>query len=332
MNNTKASTKAVSNLEKALKGHKIDLATYHNEKTEIENRIKSSFDDGSTCTKGLIELIEPIRLNKLIQVRRLCTTCDHYASGFIDSGYGCGYRNTQMLFSSIREDLTLREVVFNNGNTRIPSITKIQSLIESAWSKGFDLEGKDQLGGTLTGSAKWIGATDVCAMFSSLRIKLFYFNLHKVFLLFYRIRIFVNRCELVDIKPAEGVLIGPVLFKFVREYFEEETNKCREHVHPIYLQHNGHSRTIVGIEYGSKCQNLLLFDPSTRKSKCDEFKASNSRPMQIFRRSISGFNKNEAYQLAIIQGVISDDEQYEVKSNFLNLEPKFYFIFLFLFF
>ncbi len=171
MNNSKASSKAVSNLDKALKSHKIDLVTYHSEKTEIENRIKSVFDDGSTCTKGLIQIIERTQLNKFIQFRRLCSTCDYFSSGFIDSGYGCGYRNTQMLFSSIREDPTLKDVVFNNSNTRMPSITKIQSLIESAWSKGFDLEGRDQLGGSLSGSAKWIGATEVCAMFSSLRIK-----------------------------------------------------------------------------------------------------------------------------------------------------------------
>lgn len=56
-------------------------------------------------------------------------------------------------------------------NTAMPSITKIQSLIENAWSKGFDLEGKAQLNGTLVNTTKWIGATEVCAMLSFLRIK-----------------------------------------------------------------------------------------------------------------------------------------------------------------
>ena len=56
----------------------------------------------------------------------------------------------------------------------MPSITKIQQLIENAWSLGFDLEGKDQLGGKLYNTAKWIGASDICAMFSSLRIKYSY--------------------------------------------------------------------------------------------------------------------------------------------------------------
>jgi len=54
----------------------------------------------------------------------------------------------------------------------MPSITKIQQLIENAWSNGFDLLGKQSLGGSIKNTAKWIGASYVCAMFSSLRIKL----------------------------------------------------------------------------------------------------------------------------------------------------------------
>ena len=49
----------------------------------------------------------------------MCTNCDHYASDFIDNGYGCGYRNTQMLLSSIRDDPELKEIVFNNSNDYI---------------------------------------------------------------------------------------------------------------------------------------------------------------------------------------------------------------------
>ncbi len=58
-------------------------------------------------------------------------------------------------------------------NSRMPSITKIQSLIENAWKSGFDLDGQSQLGGLLVGTSKWIGASDICAMFSCLRIRFF---------------------------------------------------------------------------------------------------------------------------------------------------------------
>jgi hypothetical protein len=53
----------------------------------------------------------------------------------------------------------------------MPSVTKIQQLIENAWQNGFDLLGKAQLGGTLKNTSKWIGASDVCAMFSFLKIR-----------------------------------------------------------------------------------------------------------------------------------------------------------------
>lgn len=58
----------------------------------------------------------------------------------------------------------------------MPSITKLQKLIENAWNNGFDVAGKAQLGGSLEATSKWIGASDVCAMFSSLRIKYFRFS------------------------------------------------------------------------------------------------------------------------------------------------------------
>ena len=141
------------------------------EKNEIEKRVTSAYDDNRTCTQNLISIVRQIPLGKMAVRRLLCSNCSHYASGFIDSGYGCGYRNAQMLLSSIREDPILRFVLFNNNNSNMPSITKIQELIENAWAKGFDVMGQAQLGGKLKNTAKWIGASDIAAMFFSLKIK-----------------------------------------------------------------------------------------------------------------------------------------------------------------
>jgi len=43
----------------------------------------------------------------------LCTMCDHISSGAGDAGWGCGYRNTQMLLSSLMHDLTYNNVLFD---------------------------------------------------------------------------------------------------------------------------------------------------------------------------------------------------------------------------
>ena len=59
----------------------------------------------------------------------------------------------------------------NEGVVMIPSIPKIQRLIEAAWQKGFDLQGCEQLGGKVVDTTKWIGATEIVATLSSLKVK-----------------------------------------------------------------------------------------------------------------------------------------------------------------
>jgi hypothetical protein len=289
MTDTKASAKAKFNLDSALKSNKIDHITYEYEKQQIENWINSIYDNGSTCSSDLIQLISSLPLTKTVNKRMLCTYCDFYSSSYIDTGYGCGYRNTQMLLSSIRKDTELCSIIFNNNNKNMPSVTKIQQLIENAWQNGFDVLGKSQLGGSLKNTSKWIGATDVCAMFSYLKIK----------------------AELIDIfKPSDNQTIGSVLFKFVKEYFEKSSAN-NQYVHPIYLQHDGHSRTIVGIELG-KSDNLLIFDPGANIKRIESFKKNSIKSMNIFRRGINAFKKKE-YQLLIIKGVLNQQE-YEVNN------------------
>lgn len=57
------------------------------------------------------------------------------------------------------------------GQALIPSVPKIQRLIEEAWAKGFDPQGRAQLRNSLINTEKWIGATDIAALLSSLRIR-----------------------------------------------------------------------------------------------------------------------------------------------------------------
>ena len=184
----------------------------------------------------------------------------------------------------------------------MPSVSKIQELIEIAWSHGFDVEGKAQLGGKLKNTAKWIGASDVCALFSWLHI----------------------RTELVDISkrphtPTTTNSIGSTLYEYVRKYFEEEQAAGNKHVHPIYLQHDGHSRTIVGVEYGKTAANLLIYDPGTKRTQIDKMRQSDVafKVMSLFRRSVNVFNKNKDYQLLVIRGTYATPADYEVGPFFL---------------
>ena len=52
MSNVKATSKAIANLDRALKMNNIDLVTYHFEKDQIEAKVNAVFDDSMTCTRG----------------------------------------------------------------------------------------------------------------------------------------------------------------------------------------------------------------------------------------------------------------------------------------
>jgi len=62
-----------------------------------------------------MRILNDMNYSKWMYKRYLCTLCDHYGTGILDSGYGCGYRNTQMLLSSIRADPKLSDKLFNNS-------------------------------------------------------------------------------------------------------------------------------------------------------------------------------------------------------------------------
>jgi hypothetical protein len=54
---------------------------------------------------------------------------------------------------------------------KMPSVLKLQKLLEAAWSEGFDQMGCAQLNGKVVKTQKWIGATEIVALLSSLHVK-----------------------------------------------------------------------------------------------------------------------------------------------------------------
>lgn len=115
----------------------------------------------------------------------MCSTVDHYAVTYGDKGWGCGYRNMQMMLSSLLQHTGYNELIYRawssgvgNGSqsenpqrSSMPSISRLQKMIEWAWAQGFDVQGAEQLGAKLVNTRKWIGATEVVALLSSLRLR-----------------------------------------------------------------------------------------------------------------------------------------------------------------
>ncbi|CAG2222342.1 ZUFSP [Mytilus edulis] len=282
------------NLGKAVFRGDITIGEYHQQVANMKGRDLHGIDDGHSCTKDVIERISKYdaQLSNITNFW-LCTDIMHYAASYGDKGWGCGYRNFQMLLSSLATNPTYCKILFN-GKPQIPSIPKIQRLIEAAWEKGFDKQGCEQLGGRVVDSTKWIGATEIAATLFSLKVK----------------------CRLLDFHSPSGPQgTHPRLFQWVKDYFQQPTMFKP----PLYLQHQGHSRTIVGVEeLTDKSLRLLIFDPSTSKKQMQQFlTVINSTIMRTIRRTEHGLRAKQ-YQIVAVEGFVEDkeyDEQKVLKSE-----------------
>lgn len=72
-----------------------------------------------------------------------------------------------MLLSSLLHNTTYNEAIYSAwgthgpSRTAMPSISRLQKMVEAAWTRGFDVQGSEQLGCKLHNTRKWIGATEV---------------------------------------------------------------------------------------------------------------------------------------------------------------------------
>lgn len=163
----------------------------------------------------------------------------------------------------------------------MPSISKLQSLIENAWKEGFDEQGRDQLGGKLVNTRKWIGATEIAAFLLSVGI----------------------RVDVVDFqRPTANDGTHPKMFQWVLDFYKSRSNS---YAPPLYFQHEGHSRTICGVEVMKNGQlRLLVFDPSC--GNMSHILGGNDKNMgQVMKglRKTLGSMKNQQYQIVAVKGV-----------------------------
>lgn len=97
---------------------------------------------------------------------------DHFQSIYLeDSGWGCGWRNIQMLSSHLlMQRQEAREVMFG-GSGFVPDIPSLQRWLEIAWERGFDIPGSDSFNHKVYGSSKWIGTTECATLLRSFGLR-----------------------------------------------------------------------------------------------------------------------------------------------------------------
>ncbi|KAJ8923356.1 hypothetical protein NQ315_001914 [Exocentrus adspersus] len=288
---------SVTNMQRAVYAGEMSVADYYERTLDLRAAESCGIDDGSSVTRSIVPRVRAMSNSATNVVRTLLCTCvDHYASSYGDRGWGCGYRNTQMLFSSLLTHTGYNERLYKlwqgqkPPRSSVPSISRIQGLIEQAWAQGFDIQGSEQLGCRLVNTRKWIGATEVVTLLSFLRIK----------------------CQLVDFhRPTGPGGAHPELFNWVLRYFESSSGG--EFTAPLYLQHQGHSRTIMGIEvHRDGSLVLLVLDPSHSPQQMAQFGDTNSltAALRLLRKSEAAM-KARQYQIVAVVGTIDSEQQYQ---------------------
>uniref|UniRef100_A0AAY5F1G5 Zinc finger-containing ubiquitin peptidase 1 n=1 Tax=Electrophorus electricus TaxID=8005 RepID=A0AAY5F1G5_ELEEL len=281
-------------LERAVSQGRLTPADFHRKRVEMMESLASGMDDGRTQTTGLLAVVYEFYQREACAGTHvwLCADTDHYSTSAGDRGWGCGYRNFQMLLSSLqRMDLT-------SHLGSIPSIPQVQALIEAAWAEGVDPQGASHFSGRLQGTRAWIGATEIYAVLTAHQVRARIFDFHQ---------------------PTGPSGTHPKLFEWVKNYFSLPSSRgsrlpprvVKTTLPPIYLQHQGHSRSIVGVEQrrnGSMC--LLLLDPGSSPAEMRKLLTQNAASASITHmRKFPGHLKHRQYQMVLVEGLLSPEEK-----------------------
>jgi hypothetical protein len=251
--------------------------------------------------------------------------------------WSCGFRNTQMLLSALVPILPLTHAYHNvvaaadgDGSCTtkdetelslvLPSLTKLQQLLELSWQSGFDPKGANHFRYNIVGEVSRIGAVEVASLFGFC---------------------YIDSCvvQFIKTKPSRQCLPafcyhyfcapdrrseGDCNEKSAKEVAEKSMTWAEQHgkstpsarrlpansynnthpVLPMYLQWEGHSVTVIGVEpfvpgYNNmndswNQMNLLVLDPNrsgaTIKSKLLQASSSTQTtavaPLRLSCRSL----------------------------------------------
>ncbi|OVA04030.1 Peptidase C78 [Macleaya cordata] len=283
---------------------------------------------------------------------------DHFQSvESEDTGWGCGWRNIQMLCSNLlMQRQEARELMFG-GSGFVPDIPSLQRWLEIAWERDFDMLGSNSFNYKIYGSTKWIGATECATLFRSfgLRARIVDFGNKEIESLCYGAnrgtkKVEINSRDKKKVKqvygPMDKFLLDSdrltkednklnkymtrkmkghqVLIDWVWNYFAEKNlNRLGSHQRvivsdktPLYFQHNGHSRTIVGIQVKQplhgrpKQYTLLILDPGHRTEALERSLNENLGWQKLIKRGVHTLKKPQ-YQLCYIDPGVADSKEME---------------------
>ncbi|KAG7235503.1 hypothetical protein INR49_002639 [Caranx melampygus] len=255
----------------------------------------------------------------------LSADTDHYCSSAGDKGWGCGYRNFQMLLSSLLQTDTYLTCLQDKA---VPSIPRVQGLIEEAWRAGLDPQGASHFDRRLQGTRAWIGATEIYSVLTSLGISS---KCSEVKLLSRPSEIWSARTNHRLPRPTGPGDTHPRLFDWVKQYFSQSSRSGRlpprlvqTSLPPLYLQHQ--DAAPFTSQQDSECDRSqsLCRRPGAEEERDPVPPGSGSRlltvghqeaPEQRHRlrrrhiRKFPGGLKHKQYQVVSVQGVLTAEEK-----------------------
>lgn len=124
-------------------------------------RVQLENDNATTRAEagGVIQVLGRLcAQDNSVEAVYLCHPAVRCISKIKNGGDLCGYRNIQMIISYISGARAQGSEHFPDC---LPSVLDLQDLIEEAWDKGINSDGRVETGG-LRGTRKYIGTPEVC--------------------------------------------------------------------------------------------------------------------------------------------------------------------------
>lgn len=272
-----------------------------------------------TITDGLVPLLRACEgdMNQHQTTILFCRspTLLHMQQG---DKWSCGFRNLQMLLSALLPLLPTNHCYFidrplhSPGAMDIASLLQIQHILEQAWSAGMDRKGSEHYKSRLAHTKAWIGAVEVATALNFCQIDATVVQFITVpdsrdqlgpFCEAYFSRCHGCTSSQDDPYARTSHSIARHLLACLKHKEPKDDQRptlppctCRPSV-PLYLQYQGHSVAIVGVEYkgghngrvaspGRKnVSNLLVLDPMRKGSVITA--ALTRRDLRPLRRSCS---------------------------------------------
>lgn len=131
-------------MQSAVYAGEMSVADYYERQVGLRAAESHGIDDNTSCTKSVIPRVASLSASSPgVMQTLLCSNLDHYASSYGDKGWGCGYRNLQMMLSCLMQNTTYYGAICTAWNSHtpsrsaMPSISKLQQISKYKFKKIF---------------------------------------------------------------------------------------------------------------------------------------------------------------------------------------------------